>query len=319
MTTRQYKLKTLLGLLLLSGLVILTAPAVQAFDDAIIAVVDDELITLKDLKDYVQSVYTQLEMDSGYSDAKIQKIMDQVQATAIDRLIEDRLILNAANRIGIQIKPELIDQKIETIQQRYPSEKEFIAYLTSQGITLSDLRLKIENQMKSRFFVDHEIKSQIQVSPQEITDFYRDHPEKFQRPERADVDSIFIPFGSDPQNAEEKITAAQSLLESGTPFDQVAGDYSTVPSLGVISRGQMKLEIDEQIFSLKEGESSPIIKTDQGYFIFRLKSRLAPDTLPLNDAKEQIAQFLFNEKLKEKLQTWLEDQKKETYIEIKTP
>lgn len=319
MTIRQYKRKTLLGLFLVGGLLIFTAPAVQAFDDAIIAVVDDELITLKDLKDYVQSVYTQLEMDAGYSDAKIQEIMNQVQATAIDRLIEDRLILNAANRIGIQIKPELIDKKIETIQQHYPSEKELIAHLTSQGMSLSDLRQKIENQMKSQFFVDHEIKSQIQVSPREITDFYRDHPEKFQRPERADVESIFIPFGSDPQNAEESITAAQSLLESGTPFDQVAGDYSTVPSLGIISRGQMKPEIDEQIFSLKEGKSSPVIKTDQGYFIFRLKSRLAPDTLPLSDAKEQIAQFLFNEKLKAKLQSWLEDQKKETYIEIKTP
>jgi len=315
----QRKQTFLLGVILTGCLQILNPQTGYTFDDAIIAVVDDELITLKDLRDYVHSVYTQLEMDPGYPAVKIQEIMKQVEETAIDRLIEDRLILNAANRLGVQVKPELIDAKIIAVQQRYPSEKEFITYLSSQGITLSDLRQKFENQLKSQLFVDHEIKSQIQVNPQEITDFYHNQPEKFQRPERADVESIFIPLGSDPQKAGEAINAAKSLLESGQVFAEVAKNYSTIPPLGVISRGQMKPDIEEQIFSLADGAISPVVETDQGYFIFRVKSRLPPDTIPLNDAKEQITQFLFNEKLKQKLQDWLEEQRKETYIEIKTP
>jgi parvulin-like peptidyl-prolyl isomerase len=294
-------------------------PAALCFDDAIIAIVNEDIITMKDLSDYLNSVYTQLKMEGTHTETQINEIMDQVEKDGINRLIDDRILLNAANEHGVEAKRFAIDEEIDKIKARYPSEPAFISSLTTEGLTITDLRNYIADKLKVQFFVDNEIKSTIQINPQKITDFYNANIKQFLKPERVDLDSIFISYGSDAAQAKEQAAKAYALLTAGNAFSDVAKQFSSAPSVGIIARGQMKPDIEDTIFALNEDGFTQPIESLQGVFIFKLKSHFPEETASLEESKDQIAQFLFNKEFKEKLKSWLDEEKKKTYIEIKKP
>ncbi len=74
-------------------------------------------------------------------------------------------------------------------------------------------------------------------------------------------------------DAMEKIGALKVEIESGTPFDQVAGEHSDCPSsrqggdLGNFGRGAMVPEFDKAAFDLEVGGLSDIVETEFGYHL----------------------------------------------------
>jgi foldase protein PrsA len=86
-----------------------------------------------------------------------------------------------------------------------------------------------------------------------------------------------------------------------------------------VVRNQFKPDIEEKVFGLSKGETTDPIKSDQGYFIFRLKEKHPERMDSLDEAKDHIAHFLFTQKFKEKMAAWLKEQRESSYIEIKAP
>ena len=294
-------------------------PSALSVEDAIIAIVNDEVITIKDLKDYINAVYTQLKIEGRYSEEEIRGIMEKAEQDGINRLIDDRLILNAATEKGIEAKQTAINEKTAEFRSRYDSEQAFLTALAAEGLTVTDLQKRVADQLKSQFFVETEIRSTIKVNPQDVTDYYNAHIERFKKPERADLDSIFIPYNDDQAAAKETADRAYALLQSGSAFPDVAKEFSKSPAVGMIARGQTKPDIEEKIFALSAGEFTPPMESDQGIFLFKLKQKLPEETPPLEEVKDFIAQNLFNEKLQKEMKTWLEKARDKAYIEIKNP
>ncbi|HOW36274.1 MAG TPA: peptidyl-prolyl cis-trans isomerase [Candidatus Omnitrophota bacterium] len=310
------KTSILVFLLILAGLPSLPAAA-QTVDDAIIAVVNSDVITLKDLHEYLSAFSMQLSAE-GKTEEEMREITSQYAADGLTRLIEDRLIVDEANRKGIIIRPKLIEDKINEIKKQYPSDKEFIAAVTAEGLTLSDLRKKITDQFKTRYIIDEEIKSKIQVSPQEVTDYYQKNIDQFQRPESVDLLSIAIPHtDSDKAEAQQRIEDAMSRIKKGEDFIEIAKQYSRTPSVGLISKGQTLPDIENVVFKLKEGEVSPVVETATGLYIFKAKQKYPPRQNSLDDVKDNIYGMLFQQKMRYQLTTWIEGLKKNAYIEIK--
>lgn len=298
--------------------IFLTAPAL-ALDDAIVAIVDKEVITLKELKDYIHSYYVQLTAE-GKSDMEIRDIMIDLQTNGINKLIEDKLILNQANKIGIEINEKLIDDRLKAIKERYPSEKVFLDALVAHGGTITDLRNKILTQFKIKFTIDHEVKSKIFVNPKEVTEYYEKNIDKFRKKERTHVDSIFISFakaGQDKALARQKASDALKLLQEGRDFKEVAQQYSETPSLGTLERGTIIPAIEDQVFSLSKGETSPLVEVEAGIYIFKVNGKTLPSIAPLKDVKETVYELVYQEKFRKRFFEWLDKLKKRAFIEIK--
>ena len=107
------------------------------------------------------------------------------------------------------------------------------------GITTTELRKKIRDQLKIDFVVEEEIKSKIYVNPQEVTEFYQQNQDRFLKKEKFNLDSIFIDAKEDKQKAEIRAQEALKLIKQGEDFSAVASQYSQAPSLGVVERGQV--------------------------------------------------------------------------------
>ena len=292
-------------------------PKSYAVADAIIAVVNDELITLKELKDYVRSTYIGL-VAEGMPDEQLKKVMKDLEINGINKLIEDKLILSKANEIGIIVRDELVDERLEGIKKRYPSEQAFMDSLIQNGASISDLRKKILNQLKIKFVIDHAIKSKIRVNPKAVTEYYENNKTDFIKPERVQLDSIYIAFKDNPQQARTQSEEAKHLLAEGKDFKEIAKLYSDTPSIGTVERGQVLPKIEKVIFSLKEGEISDVIEIkDTGIYIFKLIKKLPAEKASIEEVKDVISQRLHQKKFREDILFWIEKLKMDAYIEIK--
>ena len=289
----------------------------QAVEDTIIAIVNDDIITLRDLQDFLDSMFMAMRME-GHSSQEIQKVMKEMEINGIRKLIEEKLILDKAKELQLEITNEAIDHRLEEVKKKYPSEEDFLKALVDDGSTISDLRKKITDEYKVKATIEQEVRSKIFVNPQEVTDYYNGHIKDYQKPKRAQLDSIFINKGKDPAAARQKVEEAYAKLKQGTDFQEVAKGYSEASSIGTIEKGQTISKIDEVVFNLSEGAISEPIEVDNGTYIFKIIAHLPEQVSTLDDVKNQIYEKVFQIKLREKLVAWLDELKDKAFIEIKS-
>lgn len=117
--------------------------------------------------------------------------------------------------------------------------------------------------------------------------------------------------------------------ENGEPFEDLAREYSDEPDakktggeLGWIylENIQPEFEVFNQIIPyLTVGEISEPFKTNFGYLIVKLNDKIEKHILTLEKDRETIEQIARGQKSNDEFLKFLEDAKKEVYIEIKDP
>ena len=288
----------------------------MAFEDALLAIVDDEVITLKDLRDYIRMTYVNLSAQ-GKSEEELRLIMSDLERNGINKLIEDKLILNRANQLGLDVKDKSIDEELEKAKSRYPSSQTFMNALEKNGTTLTDMRNKIAEQLKIKFTINFEVRSKIFVNPNEVTKFYNQYKNNYVKKERVNLDSIYFDYKDSPTIAKQRAEEALKKIKEGNDFNAVAKEYSDTTSIGIIERGQLVDTIENVIFALEDNEYTDLIEIDTGIYIFKIVSKVSADIASLKEVKKSIKNQIFQLKFKEKFETWLKDLKQNAFIEIK--
>lgn len=298
------------------SLVCVVSPVLAAQGDKIVAVVNDEVITLKDLKAYMASIYSQLRIENN-DPFEIDQIMRQYEAKGIDQLIEDKLILAAAREKEMEVKQAAVDKKVDEIKARYPSELVFKNIIEQQGMTITDVRERIADQMKAKYMVDSEVRSKIFVNPQEVTEYYNQNKVEFVQKARVNLDSIFISYDNGLEEARKEAAEVHAMLKQGGVFRELSKKHSDLPSVGVIEEGQLKPGIEEKVFNMKEDEITDPIEVENGIYIFKFIRNSPRETKPLKEVKEIVYNRIFQKKFQDRFSSWIEKLRKKAYVEIR--
>jgi len=126
---------------------------------------------------------------------------------------------------------------------------------------------------------------------EEIVRYYEEHRPDFVRPERVRLRQILT---------EDRATAESALqqLAAGADFVELARRLSREPSAatggyqGELSRADLPPAFADVIFSLQPGEVSRVVPAEYGFHIFQVIDRPAAGVVPLEDAREEIAERL---------------------------
>ena len=284
-------------------LLLSSAFTAEASEDKVVAIVNNDVITQEELDSYESFLQMQMTPEEwskyGADGSK-----------ALESLIEDRILPQAAKKRDIQIEERAVEQKIKRLKSGFGSEDEFIQALRFQGISLSELRKRIQEQLLITRFISYEIRSRVIISPKEVTEYYQGHKEEFKTPEQVLVDSIFL---------EDKEAAADVYrkLKSGQDFMALQEQYSMKESLGLVGRGQLRETIETVIFDLKIGDFSEPFQTDEGYYIFLVRSKEAQSYKDLIEVQAQISDLISNMKYNMRLKSRIDELKQKAYISIK--
>jgi parvulin-like peptidyl-prolyl isomerase len=242
-------------------------------------------------------------------------------------MIEDKLILQQASKKNIKASEEEVDEKFNDVKSQFADAQEFEKILQSQGLTVSDLKDKYEEQIMIKKLINREVRSKINLSPTEIYQYYKEHKEDFKIPAKAEVQTILI-RKKDADNKQkdadkERIEEIKKMLEEEENFSELALKYSEDPSaekggkMGYIKKDEMMDKVDKVIFSLEEGETSDIIETSVGYHIFKITDKKAGSIKSFEEARPEIENILFQDKAKARYSNWMESLKENAYISIK--
>lgn len=292
-----------------------STPALS-MEDGIVAIVNNDVITLRDLQEYINSVYLQLKTED-LSPQEIKAAMQELQANGIQKLIEDKLVLTEANQKNIEVPANFVDRRLEEIKAKYNSEDEFLNGLLSDGATVTDLRNRIRDQLKMKFLIDQEVRAKIFVNPQEVTEYYHKNSDRFQKPERLKVESIYVRKAAN-TDAKEKAKQAIEQIKAGKNFLETAREYSDSPSIGMIEKGQLRPVVEQVIFKLAVDEVSEVVEVNEGFYIFKVTQKFPAAIASLEEMKNKIYNDLFFDKYVKRLRKWIDKLKANAFIEIKS-
>jgi len=276
--------------------------------DQVVAVVNNEIITQKDLNDFLNFIRMQYSRD--LKGKELEEKVQGMKQDLLQRLIEDRLILQQAKNEKVIIEPSRVKARIIELKKRYPTESEFDDDLAKQGLVEADLENKIREQMLMYAVIQQKVRDKIIVRPEEITDFYNKNKQQFLAPEERQLTMI---ISQDEKQAKE----LSYYLRLGQKLEELATRYAfTTNTLSAWKGEELRKEIEDTVFKLGMGEVSEAVKVDQQYYVFRLDNITASHELSLTQSQDKIQPYLFEKKMQESLTKWLDELKNQSYIKL---
>lgn len=276
----------LFSILILLGLIspLLNAAHAQEDEirkiDRIVAIVDQAVITENELIDRIQTVRSQMEQQGATVPP-----LDVLQKQILERLINDRLLLQYAAQTGIRVDDTQLDRTIERIaEQNNLSVPEFRTALEQEGISYRKFREDIRNEITIARLREREVENRVNVTEAEIDNYLTTQSARGAEQDEYEIGHILIraPEDGSPeelQKLKEKAEEVLKLLQNGTPFAEVSARHSDAPnaleggSLGWRSAGQIPDLFNEALKSMQPGELSDILRSPNGFHILKLNDR----------------------------------------------
>lgn len=294
--------------------------------DKVVAVVNDEVITLSEIhkegKPLIQRIREELSEDTRARQMQI------TQRQILDALILRRLQLQEAKKEKVVVEQSEVTATIEQIKkERGLTNAQFTEALARENLTLEELRTRVWEQLTVDRLITRKVRTSIVVSDEEVARYSETQADGFQQTASMRIRHIFIgiprePSPEDVAGARTRAAEASERLKRGEDFGRVAAEYSDGATareggdVGVIRQGDMDPLLERVAFSLKPGSISEIIHTAGGFHIIKVEERMTGDTATA-EAREQIRQRLFLEKLKQRMDAYLADLKQKAYIQVR--
>lgn len=308
--------------LILTTLVILLSSFLGFSDviEKIYAVVNGELITYSELKSAEMDLTRALAQQ--YEGEELAKQVAEMKKTLLERLIEQKLILSYAKEKNYDVdgEVELIIKDVKK-QNNLNTDEELRRALASQGINLEEWKKQIkENRIQGRF-IGETIGPKINIDSSAIMEYYRKNIKDYTLPLKLTLNCIFL----DKTNylgerlLKEKMAAIDEEIKTSS-FEEVAKANSELPGgeilLGEFKQGELDSAIEEAALKLKKDEVSGWVETDSGWYILQLVKREDPQLVEYKNVRAEIENKLRMEEQNKKLDEYIEELKKESYIKI---
>lgn len=313
--------RTVLTLVIITVLAALSHAAVV---DRIVVVVNNEIITQREVDIMLAPIYGQYR--SMYKGEELIRMLEDVREKILKQLIEDRLIFSEAKKLNIVIEEKEVDARVDEMKNKVGSEKELENMLNEQNLTLNELRARYKEKIMIRKLVDQKVGARIIITPLEVKSYYNDNKDSFMQPEEIKLRTILIKPKKEQGGEAGSLQLMRDLmkrLKEGCDFEGLAKEYSDDPAagegglMGYVKKGDLMPQIEDIVFNLKEGEITGIIQSPLGYHVFKIDEKRIRRTKELAEVRQDIEEFLYREKASQKLKGWIDSLAKSAYIEFK--
>lgn len=292
--------------------------------DRVVATINGEVITWSELRKRIELENKNLLKDLT-GEAR-EKKTNEIEAPFLNNMIDLKLQLQAARRLGFGVGIAETDAAVAEIMRKYNLTDESLAEsLKAEGFDMEEYKNQLAEQILLTKVVRYEVKTSIVIGDKQIREYYEVNKEKYRKGEKVRIRLIF--FAGDAKDnlqktdIEAKAGEVMQMIEAGEDFAKIASEFSEDASkevggdLGYISRGSVLKEIEDVVFDMKSGEVSKPFWSSVGLHIVKLEDRT--EGSEVKEIRDEIKGILFEEAFKLKLEEWVKKLREEAYIEIK--
>lgn len=265
--------------------------------DKIVAIVDEDVVMESELERQLAQVRAQMRSRNAPlpDEADLKK-------QVLEHLIVQRIQLSMAERGGMQLAPEEIDQAIARLQRNNGLTLEQLQeQLANDGLSLNQLRQQIAQEILIQRVQQYSVNRRIQVSEQEVDAFLASEEGKFWLSPQYLLGHILIPFedsgvGSDLKQTQAKANRVLEQLKKGQDFRQMAVAYSAGQNalkggdLGWRKSVELPELFSEQIKAIDTDESNRLrisnpFKSGAGFHFLKIYDKRGSEKTVIKQSK----------------------------------
>ena len=279
----------------------------------IAALVNGEIISNQDIQNRINSflMTSQIPLNDQTKGMIVQKV--------IHSAIDEKIKLQAAEKDGITISEKDIDNAVANFEKsnKIPSG-ELKNILKEANVSQKSFREQMKADLAWVRFLRNKLRMEGNITQSEIENALTEARKDLNTP-KYQISEIFV--------KKAKAKDIQDLVENlrkDPRFELYAMKFSDSPSaakggnLGWVNQGKLPEKLEETILGMKQGEISDAILLNDGYYIIRLNQTFDPrKDKPTMPNKEEIQNYLTNQKMETLAQKYLQDLRQKAVIEIR--
>ncbi len=174
-----------------------------------------------------------------------------------------------------------------------------------------DYKTKPKYQISFITILPKDLEKEVEVTKEDIQNYYNLNIDKYKVPKKLKLKRIFLKIDKKTMNKEKqqelqkKMEDIRKQIVSGANFGELAAKYSEGPEkdkkgdYGWHSKDELPKDIANKLFSLKKGDISPVIKTSNGIYLFKVEDEEKPHFKKIEEVKDTIIRILKAKKAKE--------------------
>ena len=291
--------------------------------DKIVAKVGADVITQSDLNVAMKAKKQFLNESFGPREGG--KQFQDFKANALNEMVLQKVLESEIKHENIVIADSDVDREYgNRVRASRRSEPEFISDLATFGLSLKDYKENIRKELSRQKFIEKKIMPLVIVSDEDLQKEYEKHKNEYLTYKKIHfIEVLLTPdkFASrddvvamaneihDKLSHKQSVSALVKQYSSGI-FAAQGGDS------GLIDATTLREELRQILSSLKPGETSQILPTNQGVFIFKLLAKAAPEPLPFSAVLGAVRNRYADQVVQEQLKNYLLAIKEKMYVEF---
>jgi parvulin-like peptidyl-prolyl isomerase len=294
--------------------------------EAIVVRVGDRIVTRSQYEKRLRDMFNEIEQTSAPNEVEARK--DLVRRQLVDELINELLIKDRADRLGLTVTQEEINDAVVRLKQQYniASDEQFEASLRQSGMTRADMEMRLRDTLITNKVFGRELRGRGDLDDRELRERYDREKDQYRLPERARLREIVIVKPENPAEVEaarqRAESAAQQARAAGADFAKIATSVSESGTkeqggdLGEIARGELLPNLDKAVFDAEAGTVLGPIETRSGWHILKVEQRLPSEVPAFESIKDRLRRDASEETFQRDMKAYLDKLRADAYIQI---
>ena len=248
--------------------------------DAIIAVVNNEVITRQELVERMRMVERRMKNQGIALPPQA-----EFQRQLLERMIVDRAQMQLAKESGIRVDDTMLDRAVARIaEQNKMSLQEFRTQLEREGTPFPRFREEIREEIIMQRLREREVDNKIQITESEVDNYLAAESGATPGQQEYNLSHILvrIPENATAEQIAERRKRAEGVLQqlkAGGDFAKLAATYSDATDalsggdLGWRAPDRLPQLFVDTLGEMKQGEVSSLLKSSNGFHILKLAGK----------------------------------------------
>jgi peptidyl-prolyl cis-trans isomerase SurA len=252
-----------------------------------------------------------------------QEQADSLRLTILKELVDQEILMQRAEKMGLLATDEEVNAKLTEIKSPFTQEQ-FDQRLKERNLTLEDFKRDLRRSITIEKVLNKEITSKINISDEDITNYYNQHKAEFNLIEpQYHMAQILVTTQPNPQvknvkaqneaDARKKIQMIANRLDSGEDFATVAMNFSEQPEtsqnggdLGFVPESSLKGDRTayEAVNKLKPGQYTAVLvvadPNSRQVYGFRVVKLISKESAGQRELKDPRVQQTIREQLRDR-------------------
>jgi peptidyl-prolyl cis-trans isomerase SurA len=289
--------------------------------NGIAAVVNSEVITYSEVEEVVGTRERSLE--EQYKGQELSDKVKELRMSAVQLLIENKLIIQEFNKNKFSIPDYYVDQEVQSrIKTQFGGDRAaFIRTLAAEGMTIDRFRTMVHDELVVSLMRTKSARDDNTiVSPHAIQEYYEKNIADYTKPEKIHLRMIVIKKNGD--NGQQMAEELRQKVLGGADFDKLAQMYSEDSSQdsggdwGWIDRTVLNESLTKIAFSLKPGDVSQVVELAGSYYLLYVQEKQDEVVQPLSQVHDDIENKLLELHRQQTEQKWIAGLRQKAYVWI---